>query len=52
VTPAAATSPSQRIVRVYFPEKGKKTQMIAGSSAEAAKELVGRLRDEARVIQP
>jgi electron transfer flavoprotein beta subunit len=52
VTPAAATTPSQRIVRVYFPEKGKKTQMIAGSSAEAAKELVGRLRDEARVIQP
>jgi hypothetical protein len=25
--------------------------MIAGSPAEAAKELVGRLRDEARVIQ-
>ncbi len=30
----------QRIVSVYFPEKGKETQMIQGSPAEAAKELV------------
>ena len=36
--------------RVYVPEKAKKTQMITGSPAEAAKELVKRLRDEARVI--
>ena len=34
-----------------FPEKGKKTQMIAGSAAEAAKDAgQQRLRDDARVI--
>jgi electron transfer flavoprotein beta subunit len=47
--PAGAAS-KQRIVRLYVPEKAKKTQLIDGSPAEAAKELVRRLRDEARVI--
>src|SRR6266511_3969263 len=46
----AATAAKQQIVSLYVPEKGKKTQIIAGSPAEAAKELVRRLRDEARVI--
>ena len=46
----AAFAPRQKIVSLYVPEKGKKTQMIAGSPAEAAKELVRRLREEARVI--
>ncbi len=41
----------QRIASLYAPEKGKKTQLIGGSTAEAAKELVRRLREEARVIQ-
>jgi electron transfer flavoprotein beta subunit len=41
----------QRIVALYPPEKGKKTQIIGGSVPEAAKELVRRLRDEARVLQ-
>jgi electron transfer flavoprotein beta subunit len=50
VTPAPAAAPAQRIVSVYFPEKAKKTQMISGSPAEAAKDLVTRLRDTARVI--
>jgi len=50
VTPPAATEPALRLASVYFPEKGKKTQMIPGSAAEAARELVKRLRDEARVI--
>ena len=40
----------QKIASLYVPEKGKKTQLIGGSPAEAAKELVRRLRDEARVI--
>jgi electron transfer flavoprotein beta subunit len=40
----------QAIVSLSVPEKGKKTQMIPGSPTEAAKELVRRLRDEARVI--
>jgi electron transfer flavoprotein beta subunit len=48
--PAGASSGRQKIVRLYVPEKGKKTQIIGGSAAEAAKELVRRLREEARVI--
>jgi electron transfer flavoprotein beta subunit len=47
---AVGASPTQRILSVYFPEKGKKTQMIEGSPAEAAKVLVKRLREDARVI--
>jgi electron transfer flavoprotein beta subunit len=50
VTPPAAIEATQRILRVYFPEKGKKTRMIDGSAADAAKDLVARLRDEARVL--
>ncbi len=49
ITPAAA-APSQRIASIYFPEKGKKTQMLSGSAADAAKELVKRLREEARAL--
>ena len=41
----------QKIVNLYVPEKGKKTQIIGGSPAEAARALVQKLRDEARVIQ-
>jgi len=51
VTPAALPQASQAIRRVAFPEKAKKTQMISGSAAEAAKTLVAKLRDEARVIE-
>ena len=40
----------QRIVNLYAPQKAKQTQMIGGSPAEAATELVRRLRDEARAI--
>jgi electron transfer flavoprotein beta subunit len=50
VPAAAAGEPTQRILSVYFPEKAKKTQMIAGTPAEAAADLVKRLRDDARVI--
>jgi electron transfer flavoprotein beta subunit len=51
----AASSPAigsakQKIVGLYVPEKGKSTQIIGGSPAEAAKELVRRLREDARVI--
>jgi electron transfer flavoprotein beta subunit len=45
--PTAA--PRQRIVSVYVPEKAKQTRLIAGTPAEAAKELVKVLRDE-RII--
>jgi electron transfer flavoprotein beta subunit len=47
---AAAAPPAQRITSIYFPEKGKKTQMLAGAPAEAAKELIKRLRDDARAL--
>ena len=50
VAPSGAAQPTQKIVSVYFPEKGKKTQMLEGSAADAARELVKRLRDDARVI--
>ena len=48
--PPAAAAERQRIVGLYVPEKTKKTQMIAGSPAEAARELVRRLREDARAI--
>jgi electron transfer flavoprotein beta subunit len=50
VTPDAAAA-TQQIVALYLPEKGKQTQMIGGPAADAARQLVGKLRDEARVIQ-
>ena len=46
----AGLAGKQKIVSLYVPAKGKKMQLIGGSPAEAAKELVRRLRDEARVI--
>ena len=50
VTPAPSADPTQRLLSVHFPEKAKKTQMIAGSPAEAARDLIKRLREDARVI--
>jgi electron transfer flavoprotein beta subunit len=47
--PAAAAS-LQKITNMFVPTKGKKTEMISGSAADAAKELVKRLRDDARVL--
>jgi electron transfer flavoprotein beta subunit len=47
---SGAAGGKQKIVSLYVPEKGKKTQLIGGAPAEAAKELVRRLREEARVI--
>ncbi len=47
----AAPAPSrQKIVALYPPTKVKETVMIGGSPAEAARELVKRLREEARVL--
>jgi electron transfer flavoprotein beta subunit len=48
--PAANVDAKQRIVAMYVPEKAKKTHLIPGSAADAARALVTRLRDEARVI--
>jgi electron transfer flavoprotein beta subunit len=46
-----AIAPTLKIVSLYIPEKQKKTELIGGTPAEAAKELVRKLREEARVIQ-
>jgi electron transfer flavoprotein beta subunit len=48
--PANLGAPQQRIVSLYVPQKSKKTEIISGSAAEAAKTLVKRLREDARVI--
>jgi electron transfer flavoprotein beta subunit len=50
VAPTAAVQSRQKILALYAPQKAKQTVMIGGSAAEAAKELVKRLREEARVL--
>jgi electron transfer flavoprotein beta subunit len=50
VAPPAAAPAAQRITSVYFPEKGKKTQMLPGAPAEAAQALIKRLREDARAL--
>ncbi len=46
----AGLQPSQQIVALALPVRSEQTQMITGSPAEAAKELVRRLREEARAL--
>ena len=46
----AGVQASQQIVALSLPTRTKQTQMIGGSPADAAKELVRRLRDEARAL--
>jgi electron transfer flavoprotein beta subunit len=41
---------AQEVVSLGFPTKSKQTQMIAGAPAQAAQDLVRRLREEARAI--
>ncbi|HUR34628.1 MAG TPA: electron transfer flavoprotein subunit beta/FixA family protein [Vicinamibacterales bacterium] len=48
--PASPVAAHQRIVRLYAPEKSRKTQLIDGAPADAAKALIAKLRDDARVI--
>jgi electron transfer flavoprotein beta subunit len=50
VAPAAAVVSRQKVLGLYAPQKQKQTVMIGGSAAEAAKDLVKRLREEARVL--
>jgi len=50
VVSAPAAAARQKIVSVYVPHKSKQTKIVPGAPAEAAKELVRLLRDEARVI--
>jgi electron transfer flavoprotein beta subunit len=46
----AGLEPSQQILSLAVPARTKQTQMISGQPAEAAKELVRRLREEARAL--
>ncbi|HEY2434167.1 MAG TPA: electron transfer flavoprotein subunit beta/FixA family protein [Vicinamibacterales bacterium] len=50
VAAPAVASGGQRVTSLYFPEKAKQTQVLAGPPAEAAKALVTRLREEARAL--
>ena len=50
VAPPSGLSSRLKVVALYAPQKSKQTVMIGGSSAEAATELVRRLREEARVL--
>jgi electron transfer flavoprotein beta subunit len=50
VQPAASAAPRQKVVGLAAPQKSKQTQVIKGSPSEAARELVRRLREDARVI--
>ena len=47
---AVADAGTQRVERIYVPQKSKKTEFITGSPKEAAAKLVEKLRHEARVI--
>ena len=50
VSRPAGLQASQEISALAVPSKAKQTQMLTGSAPEAARELVRRLRDEARVL--
>jgi electron transfer flavoprotein beta subunit len=51
VPPASLPPARATVVALDVPRKTKQTQLITGSSAEAAKGLVQKLRQEARVIE-
>lgn len=51
VTPAAGEgTKAVTMERVYLPEKAKKTEMLTGSAAEVAAQIVEKLKFEVRVI--
>ncbi len=45
-----AGAPTQRVERIYVPQKTKKTEFLAGAPKEVAAKLVEKLKFEARVI--
>ena len=45
-----ANEPTERLERVYVPQKTKKTEFLSGTPKEAAAKLVEKLKFEARVI--
>jgi len=48
--PAAPVASRTRVVSLSLPQKSKQTAMIGGTPQEAARELVRRLREEARAL--
>lgn len=50
MVPFDAAAPTQQIVSLSVPVRQKQTHMIAGGPAEAARELVRRLREDARAL--
>ncbi len=44
------SEPTQRLERIYVPQKTKKTEFLSGTPKEAAAKLVEKLRFEARVL--
>src|SRR5215472_15811837 len=44
------SAPTQRVERIYVPQKTKKTEFITGSPKEIAAKLVEKLQHEARVL--
>src|SRR4029453_6638878 len=51
VAGGSAEGTGQKILSLYVPEKEKQTQLISGTPAEAARELISRLPAERRGIQ-
>ncbi len=45
-----SSEPTQRVERIYVPQKSKKTEFLAGTPKEVAAKLVEKLKFEARVI--
>lgn len=45
-----AVSAQQRVLRLYQPQQSKQTELLEGSSGEVARELLNKLRFEARVL--
>ena len=43
-------APTQRVERIYIPQKTKKTEFLTGQPKEVAAKLVEKLRHEARVL--
>jgi electron transfer flavoprotein beta subunit len=46
----AASTPTQKIEKIYIPTKTKKTEFLTGSAKDVAAKLVEKLKFEARVI--
>ena len=45
-----ASEPTQKVERIYVPQKSKKTEILGGTAREAAAKLIEKLRFEARVL--